>query len=105
MFQPPAVEQEEIEILSSEQITEVLAKLESHTLLFPIVSLALATGLRRGELLALPVGRHFFGRGDAARRAECRGDESRVAAQAAKDSGRRNLKLPAEAVAMLGATS
>lgn len=48
----PAVEETEIKILSPEQITDVLAKLEGHTL-FPIVSLALATGMRRGELLGL----------------------------------------------------
>ena len=52
---PPKVEQREIEILAPEQIADVLAKLEGHTL-FPIVSLALATGMRRGELLGLQWG-------------------------------------------------
>ena len=46
---PPKVEEDEIEILSADQIADVLAKLEGHTL----VSLALATGMRRGELLGL----------------------------------------------------
>ena len=49
---PPAVEQDEIEILAPEQIAAVLDSLQGHSL-HPIVSLALATGLRRGELLAL----------------------------------------------------
>jgi integrase len=52
VHKPPKVEEQEIEILTPEQITEVRAKLQGHTLL-PIVELALATGLRRGELLAL----------------------------------------------------
>ena len=49
---PPKVEEREIEILTTDQIAEVRAKLAGHTLL-PIVELALATGARRGELLAL----------------------------------------------------
>ena len=49
---PPKIEETEIEILAPEQIADVLAKPECHTL-FPIVSLALGTGMRRGELLAL----------------------------------------------------
>ena len=52
---PPKVEAVEIEILAPEQIADVLATLEGHTL-FPIVSLALATGMRRGELLGLQWG-------------------------------------------------
>jgi integrase len=49
---PPKIEGREIEMLTAEQINDVLAKLESHAL-YPIVALALATGMRRGELLAL----------------------------------------------------
>lgn len=52
---PPKVEQTEIEILSTEQIAEVLAKLEGHAL-YPVAALALATGIRRGELLGLQWG-------------------------------------------------
>ena len=52
---PPKVEQSEIEVLSPEQMADVLAKLECYSL-FPIVSLALATGMRRGELLGLQWG-------------------------------------------------
>jgi integrase len=46
------VETQETEILSAEQMADVLAKLDGHAL-YPIVVLALATGMRRGELLAL----------------------------------------------------
>lgn len=49
---PPKVEGREIELLTAEQIIDVLAKLDGHEL-YPIVALALATGMRRGELLAL----------------------------------------------------
>ena len=52
---PPKVEERELEILTADQITEVRAKLAGHTLL-PIVELALATGMRRGELLGLQWG-------------------------------------------------
>jgi integrase-like protein len=55
VFRPPAVEQVEIEILTAEQVTEVLTALAGHWL-HPIVALALATGARRGELLALQWG-------------------------------------------------
>ena len=50
---PPKVEEDEIEILSAEQIADVLAELFEGRSLYPIVSLALATGMRRGELLGL----------------------------------------------------
>ena len=49
---PPPVEEQELEILTADQISEVRTKLAGHTLL-PIVELALATGMRRGELLGL----------------------------------------------------
>jgi integrase len=48
----PAGPDDEVEILDAGQITEVLAGLEGHWL-HPIAVLALATGARRGELLAL----------------------------------------------------
>ena len=52
---PPKVEERELEILTADQIAEVRTKLAGHTLL-PIVELALATGMRRGELLGLQWG-------------------------------------------------
>jgi integrase len=45
----------EIEILTADQINAVLARLADHTLL-PIVSMALGTGMRRGELCGLAWG-------------------------------------------------
>jgi integrase len=48
----PQVPDEEIEILNDAQVGEVLTKLRDHAL-YPIVSLALGTGMRRGELLGL----------------------------------------------------
>lgn len=48
----PQVPDEEIEILSDTQVGDVLTKLRAHAL-YPIVSLALGTGMRRGEVLGL----------------------------------------------------
>ena len=50
---PPASPDSEVEILTAEQVPVVLRKLEGHTLHL-IATIDLATGLRRGELLALP---------------------------------------------------
>ncbi len=49
---PPKVQTVEIEALTAGEMAAVLKKLEGHPL-HPIVALALATGARRGELLAL----------------------------------------------------
>src|SRR6476661_3998260 len=49
---PPAAEAVEVDILAPAEVTAVLDALRDHAL-YPIVALALATGLRRGELLAL----------------------------------------------------
>jgi integrase len=49
---PPKIEAAEIEILTADQITAALAALKGSRL-HPIAALAFATGMRRGELLAL----------------------------------------------------
>jgi integrase len=50
VHKPPMPEHGEVEILSGEQIEQVLGKLQGHWL-HPLVSLALDTGMRRGKLL------------------------------------------------------
>src|SRR5216684_542206 len=52
---PPKVDVSEPAILSSDQIADVLARLDGHTL-HPIAALALGTGMRRGELCGLAWG-------------------------------------------------
>jgi integrase len=49
---PPRVQDTEIEILSEDQVREVLQKLRGRAM-YLIAALSLATGMRRGELLAL----------------------------------------------------
>jgi integrase len=100
---PPKVEEVEIEILSAEQVADVLAKLEGHTI-FPIVALALATGLRRGELLGLQWGDIRLD--GATLRVERSVEETKAGLRVKPPKtkrGRRNLTLPAETVAMLRA--
>jgi integrase len=48
----PKVEAQEVEVLNAEQMASALSKLRGHAL-YPIAVLALGTGMRRGELLAL----------------------------------------------------
>ena len=50
---PPRVEDKELEVLQPAAVTALLAKLDGHPLHPSLVSLALSTGMRRGELLAL----------------------------------------------------
>jgi integrase len=100
---PPPVEEREIEILTAPQIEEALAKLDGHPLL-PIASLALATGLRRGELLGLQWG--DVNLDAAALRVERSVEETRSGLRLKSPKtkrGRRNISLPAEAVSMLRA--
>jgi integrase len=92
---PPRVEAAEIEILAEGQVAAVLGKLQGRPL-YPIVALALATGLRRGELLALAWGNVDL---DAARLRVERSLEQTKAGLRFKPPktrhGRRSLSLPA----------
>jgi integrase len=97
----PKVEDTEIEILTAEQITELLAGLEGHAL-FPIASLALATGMRRGELLGLQWSDVDLDK--AMLRVERSVEETRAGLRIKSPKtkrGRRNVALPPAAVTML----
>jgi integrase len=97
------VEEREIEILSAVQIDDVLTKLDSHPLL-PIASLALATGLRRGELLGLQWGDIDLDVGTL--RVERSVEETKAGLRLKPPKtkrGRRNITLPVEALSMLRA--
>jgi integrase len=102
---PPKVEDEELQISSAEQIAEVLAKLNGHTL-HPIVSLALATGMRRGELLGLQWGDIELDTTSPVLRVERSVEETRAGLRLKSPKtkrGRRNITLPPAAVTMLRA--
>jgi integrase len=55
IISPPAVNADEIEILTADEVSLVLQKLEGHDL-YLISALGLATGMRRGGLLGLQIG-------------------------------------------------
>jgi integrase len=101
VIHPPKVEEDEIEILDPEQIVTVMRKLDGHPL-FVISALALATGMRRGELLALQLG--DLDLDGASVRVE-RSLEQTAAGLRFKGPktkyGRRTISLPPSAVAIL----
>jgi integrase len=100
---PPKVDQTEIEILSAEQIAEVLTKLEGHGL-YPIAALALATGMRRGELLGLQWGDIDLDGATLGVERSVEETKSGLRVKSPKTKrGRRNVTLPADAVALLRA--
>jgi integrase len=99
----PRVEPKEVEILSADQIALVLDRLQGHRL-YPIAALALATGMRRGELLALQLG--DLGLEAATLRVERSLEETAAGLRFKPPKtkhGRRSISLPAHAVAMLRA--
>jgi integrase len=97
----PKVEEGEIEILSPEQITTVLAALEGHSL-YPIVALALGTGMRRGELLALQWADVGLDAGTLLVQRSLEETKAGLRFKPPKTRhGRRNIKLGATAVATL----
>lgn len=92
---PPKVEPTEIEILTNEQASAVLRKLCGRVL-YPIAAIALASGMRRGEIVALRWGVVDFQKGTV--RVEIALEETkaggvRVKAPKTKHS-KRNISLP-----------
>jgi integrase len=98
---PPKVEAEEIAILTPAQVKVVLEALEGHAL-HPIVALALSTGMRRGELLALQWSDVDLAGGKL--RVERSVEETKAGLRVKPPKtklSRRNVTLPPEAVTML----
>jgi integrase len=98
---PPRVDDEEVEILDAAAVPLVLNKIASHTL-GPIATTALATGARRGELLALPWANIDLDSGSIRieRNLEQTKDGLRFKAPKTK-AGRRTISLPANTVTVL----
>ena len=98
---PPKVEQYEVLILSAEQIVKVLDAFKGRAL-YPIVSLALSTGMRRGEILALRWKDVDLdaGRVRVEQALEQTKEGIRVKGPKTKH-GRRNISLPESAVAVM----
>jgi integrase len=100
---PPKVEQREVEILSADQIKIVLNGLADHPL-HPIAVLALATGARRGELLALKWTDVDLDRGTV--RIERSLEETKAGLRIKPPKtkrGRRSVRIASDAVAVLKA--
>lgn len=99
---PPKVEAEEVEIFDADQVAEVLEKLRGHWL-HNMTAVNLATGVRRGELLAIQWG--DLDLEGAALRVERALEETKAGGLRFKPPktkhGRRTLSLPPSAVAVL----
>jgi integrase len=110
IIKPPKVEASEIEILAPGQITDVLQKLErnnfasrSHRSL-PLIVVALATGMRRGELLGLQWG--DLDLDGASLKVERSVEETKAGLRLKTPktkNGRRTISLPASALEALKA--
>jgi integrase len=98
---PPAAEDREIEILTPDQVSTVLTALKDHAL-HPVTALAVASGMRRGELLGLEWSDIDLDR--AVLRVERSLEETRQGVRTKPPKtrrSRRNIPLPPEAIAML----
>jgi len=107
---PPKVETTEIEILSAEQIADVLSKLEGyggrygHLPLHAIATLALGTGMRRGEICALAWGAVDFKKGVVRVDRSLEETAEGLRFKSPKTArGRRTISLPQNVVEILDA--
>jgi integrase len=102
VVRPPKVEASEVAILSAAQLVDVLTRLDGHAI-YPIVALALATGMRRGELCGLAWGAVDL---EAATVRVERSLEETAAGLRFKSPktrhGHRTISLPRSAVELLG---
>ena len=94
IVRPPKVEEKEIGILTATQIVETLEGIRDHAY-YPLAVMAIGTGLRRGELLALQWSSVDLERGSlrVERSVEEVGDKLRFKPPKSK-SGRRAVSLP-----------
>jgi integrase len=100
---PPPVERTEIEIMTPDQVNAVLPALRGRTI-YPIAVLGLATGMRRGELLALRWGDVDFDAGKVRVERSLEQTKAGLRFKSPKTkSGRRNVSLPASVVTELRA--
>jgi integrase len=102
VVRPPKVEASEVAILAAAQLADVLTRLVGHAI-YPIVALALATGMRRGELCGVAWGAVDL---NAATIRVERSLEETAAGLRFKSPktrhGYRTISLPASAVELLG---
>jgi len=103
LVSPPRVATQEIEIVKADAIAPLLATLRGRPI-YPIAALALATGMRRGELLALRWGDVDFDRGLVRVERSLETTKSGLRFKAPKTKhGRRAITLPPTIVAELRA--
>jgi integrase len=98
---PPKIEATEVEILTAAEIAAVLDALRGSRL-YAVAALAFATGMRRGELLALRWQNVDLGRGVVRVEHSLEQTKAGLRFKAPKSRhGRRSISLPPSAVAML----
>jgi integrase len=98
---PPKIEEGEVEILNADQIAAVLDALKGNSI-YPIVALAIATGMRRGELLALRWKNVNLDASEVKVERSLEQTKAGLRFKAPKTKhGRRTISLPASAADML----
>lgn len=101
VISPPAVKKKEIQILTADQVADTLAKFEGHPL-YTIAVFALATGMRRGEIVALRLLDVDLDAGVVEVRRSAEETMAGVRFKEPKtEHGRRTLSLPPSAVVVL----
>jgi integrase len=98
---PPKVDEEEIDILKPDEVATVLQRLDGHVL-YPLVFTALATGMRRGEFLALRLDDCNLDGGELKIERSLEETKQGLRFKPPKTKhGRRTISLPASVVAVL----
>jgi integrase len=101
--EPPKIKASEVTILTSDEVAEIMTKLSDHWLR-PIFTVAIGTGLRRGELLALTWGTIDFDRGVLRVERSLEQTRAGLRFKAPKTrQSRRNVSLPASTIDALKA--